>query len=397
MGEFKIDEYVAKIAKKIRTYCTAHIFGCNNCALYKYGDCMLNHIPAMWDIPYMGELFEDIRSDARAVKRFCESAGKTNCSDCVFNNEENRCGIYGKPMDWLYFEQTNEKEEPEQEQEPTNDITNDPDHTEKESIIRAANEIKKHCVYEGDCDECEFFETTCKVMNDSYENDKKKCKFDSVIPKKWKVERIDGYSTELESKAYQIKKVCDEHLCIACPLMGDTDCLVSGKPFRWPVDIWLKIVNVEKEPEPTNDITNDPVSHPSHYTRGSIEVADFIADQQLNFDRGNAVKYICRAGHKDKSKEVEDLKKAIWYINHEIDILEGRKPNTTKYASYEEMESITEKYESFDAALRDLVNAYVDDEYDIDISGYDVLHVHGESDQDIIVYRITEKKEIELK
>jgi hypothetical protein len=68
---------------------------------------------------------------------------------------------------------------------------------------------------------------------------------------------------------------------------------------------------------------DDPVNHPSHYTKGKIEVADFIADQKLNFDRGNAVKYVCRAGSKDPDKEIQDLEKAIWYINHEIKMLKG--------------------------------------------------------------------------
>jgi hypothetical protein len=77
-------------------------------------------------------------------------------------------------------------------------------------------------------------------------------------------------------------------------------------------------------------ITGDPVNHPSHYTKGKIEVADFIADQKLNFDRGNAVKYICRAGFKDPSKEIQDLEKALWYINHEIKILKGEHNNGTE-------------------------------------------------------------------
>ena len=42
----------------------------------------------------------------------------------------------------------------------------------------------------------------------------------------------------------------------------------------------------------------------------------------MNFDRGNAVKYIVRAGDKDPKKEIEDLKKAINYINHEIKHIE---------------------------------------------------------------------------
>jgi hypothetical protein len=74
-------------------------------------------------------------------------------------------------------------------------------------------------------------------------------------------------------------------------------------------------------------IPNDPVNHPSHYTKGKIEVADFIADQKLNFDRGNAVKYVCRAGSKDPEKEIQDLEKAIWYINHEIKMLKGESEN----------------------------------------------------------------------
>lgn len=63
---------------------------------------------------------------------------------------------------------------------------------------------------------------------------------------------------------------------------------------------------------------NNPVSHPAHYTQGKIEVIDFIHDKNLNFDRGNAIKYIIRAGLKDKSKEIEDLEKAKQYIDFEI-------------------------------------------------------------------------------
>lgn len=72
-----------------------------------------------------------------------------------------------------------------------------------------------------------------------------------------------------------------------------------------------------------NNPVNDPVNHPAHYNKGKIEVSDFIWDQKLNFDRGNAVKYVCRAGSKDPDKEIQDLEKAIWYINHEIKMLKG--------------------------------------------------------------------------
>jgi len=55
---------------------------------------------------------------------------------------------------------------------------------------------------------------------------------------------------------------------------------------------------------------------PAYYTRGSIECWDFIRDQQLNYHLGNAVKYICRAGHKDSAEA--DLKKAIHYLENEL-------------------------------------------------------------------------------
>ena len=62
----------------------------------------------------------------------------------------------------------------------------------------------------------------------------------------------------------------------------------------------------------------EKVNHPSHYNAGRIEVIDFIEDQNLNFNLGNAVKYISRAGKKDPKKFREDLEKAIWYLNREL-------------------------------------------------------------------------------
>lgn len=52
----------------------------------------------------------------------------------------------------------------------------------------------------------------------------------------------------------------------------------------------------------------DVINHPSHYTRGKIEVIDFIEDQQLPYHLGNVIKYIARAGY--KGDKLEDLKKS---------------------------------------------------------------------------------------
>ena len=66
------------------------------------------------------------------------------------------------------------------------------------------------------------------------------------------------------------------------------------------------------------------VNHPSHYTDGKIEVIDFIEDKKLPFHLANTVKYISRAGKKDPNKTIEDLKKAEWYLNRYIAMLEGK-------------------------------------------------------------------------
>ena len=60
------------------------------------------------------------------------------------------------------------------------------------------------------------------------------------------------------------------------------------------------------------------ITSPSHYNRGSIQVWDFIRDQGLNYFRGNAIKYICRAGFKSPQTEIEDIKKAIHYLENEL-------------------------------------------------------------------------------
>lgn len=62
------------------------------------------------------------------------------------------------------------------------------------------------------------------------------------------------------------------------------------------------------------------INHPSHYTDGGIETIDFIEAKKLPYHLGNVVKYISRAGKKDN--ELQDLKKAQWYLNRYIELLE---------------------------------------------------------------------------
>ena len=60
----------------------------------------------------------------------------------------------------------------------------------------------------------------------------------------------------------------------------------------------------------------DPVNHPSHYTDGGIETIDFIEAKRLNYNLGNVVKYVSRAGK--KGTPLQDLQKAAWYLAREI-------------------------------------------------------------------------------
>lgn len=60
----------------------------------------------------------------------------------------------------------------------------------------------------------------------------------------------------------------------------------------------------------------DQVNHPTHYIFNGVEVIDLT--EQLSFNRGNVVKYVTRAGRKGSKTESEDLEKARWYLDREI-------------------------------------------------------------------------------
>ena len=62
----------------------------------------------------------------------------------------------------------------------------------------------------------------------------------------------------------------------------------------------------------------DAVNHPAHYHQGDYEAIKVISAWRLNFARGNVLKYVCRAGVKSAETELEDLRKARFYLDHEI-------------------------------------------------------------------------------
>ena len=98
--------------------------------------------------------------------------------------------------------------------------------------------------------------------------------------------------------------------CEVCPFEGIAASCQELTPTQ-NIGIAKAYLNKNNEPIPT-----DKVNHPGHYNVGTIEVITVIEDWKLNFNLGNAIKYIGRCEHKNNKKE--DIKKAIWYLEREL-------------------------------------------------------------------------------
>ena len=68
---------------------------------------------------------------------------------------------------------------------------------------------------------------------------------------------------------------------------------------------------------------HDPVSFPDHYRQHPSGIECIDITKHMSFTVGNAIKYLWRAGLKDSDATVQDLQKAVWYINDEIKRLEN--------------------------------------------------------------------------
>ena len=102
---------------------------------------------------------------------------------------------------------------------------------------------------------------------------------------------------------------------VGTPGIGTADTMLSSS---WE--------HIEVDPDFHEDIeiNSDHLDNkydPSHYQRGKIQVWDFIADQKLDFFKGNVVKYVCRAGTKSGESELDDLMKAKVYVEKAIELL----------------------------------------------------------------------------
>ena len=79
----------------------------------------------------------------------------------------------------------------------------------------------------------------------------------------------------------------------------------------------------------SSQMSKEHVNHPTHYGGKSnpYEAIKVIDAWELGFSLGNTVKYISRAGKKESDKELQDLKKAMWYLQHHIEELEKKQSN----------------------------------------------------------------------
>lgn len=73
------------------------------------------------------------------------------------------------------------------------------------------------------------------------------------------------------------------------------------------------------------EAAQDPVNHPSHYTSDPSGIECIQITRHRNFNIGNAIKYLWRAGLKDGNSDIQDLQKAVWYIQDEIERLQTQK------------------------------------------------------------------------
>ena len=103
---------------------------------------------------------------------------------------------------------------------------------------------------------------------------------------------------------------CSGIECNECPFENLNSSCQALTPSE-NVERANKYLNIINKTIPTDNVNN-----PSHYNVGTIEVITVIEDWKLNFNLGNAIKYIGRCEHKNNKKE--DIKKAIWYLEREL-------------------------------------------------------------------------------
>lgn len=105
---------------------------------------------------------------------------------------------------------------------------------------------------------------------------------------------------------------------------GDALCHVAFMDESIPAKAWADTEDLTLYTQPLEPDPADPVDHPAHYTSDPSGVECITVTRHRNFNIGNAIKYLWRAGLKNDQTHIEDLEKAIWYIRDEIQRLKDQ-------------------------------------------------------------------------
>lgn len=101
-------------------------------------------------------------------------------------------------------------------------------------------------------------------------------------------------------------------------------CTPHTAEVRQPLEVLpVRSEGFDGQPEVLAEIFNQDKINPAHYAKLSPEPITVIEAWELDFFLGNALKYIARAGRKPGESEVDDLKKAAWYLNRKVAQLKG--------------------------------------------------------------------------
>lgn len=129
----------------------------------------------------------------------------------------------------------------------------------------------------------------------------------------------------------EIKKFIDGEFKKLIKPCGDNYHKLMEKVFQARFKIfYFMSKGAPHEVQEVEEKENDSVNHPSHYTSHPSGIDCINITRHYCFSIGNAIKYLWRAGLKketgleDREKEIEDLRKAIWYINDRIKQLGGK-------------------------------------------------------------------------
>ena len=128
-----------------------------------------------------------------------------------------------------------------------------------------------------------------------------------------------------------ILEVIESLDCAGCFFQGHRECKLENPKYCGDTRNDGKSINYKlveqckpKDMEQKEEVNTDNVNHPKHYTSHPSGIECIEITRHHNFDIGNAIKYLWRAGLKseegmeDSDKQAEDLNKAIWYIKDEI-------------------------------------------------------------------------------